>query len=76
MTINDKDQVTWTSEMPDRRKNNRRTIENRRRMSGAKSILKISNLRDNDDRRMTDRRKVKLTITGRAVEVKRGDAKD
>ena len=71
MTDNDHDQVTWTNEMPDRRRNDRRTIESRRRMSGEKNILKVANLRQCDERRSNDRRKIKLTITGRAVEVKK-----
>ncbi len=69
MTTKDNDQVTWTSEMPDRRQNDRRSIENRRRMSGEKNVLKVPNLRKGDERRTNDRRKIKLTITGRAVEV-------
>jgi len=72
----DQDQVTWSSEMPDRRSNDRRTIESRRRMSGEKNIIKVANLRQPNERRKTDRRKVKLTITGRAVEVKKVRAKD
>ncbi len=73
MTNDDNEEVIWSSEMTDRRRNDRRTIDQRRRMSGEKNILKVPNLRRGEERRSSQdkdrRRKIKLTITGRAVEV-------
>ncbi len=61
--------ITWSTQMTDRRKQDRRTMQDRRRMSGETRSLKVPDLRKGADRRQGDRRtKVKLIITGRAVD--------
>ncbi len=68
------EQIVWTPQMPDRRKNDRRA-RNRDFYTTGK-MLNVSDLKNNnnrgstDDRRRGDRRKkVSVTITGRAIEV-------
>ncbi len=63
------EQIVWTPDMPDRRKNDRRN--NARDLQTTGKSLNISNMRNGSDRRKgPDRRKtVSVTITGRAVEV-------
>ncbi|MCP4413643.1 MAG: hypothetical protein GY808_13875 [Gammaproteobacteria bacterium] len=68
------EQIVWTPQMPDRRKNDRRVTNRDFHTTGK--MLNISDLKNNyiqcstDDRRKTDRRKkMSITITGRAIEV-------
>lgn len=63
------EQIVWTPQMPDRRKNDRRG--NARDFHTNGKTLNISNLNNLDERRKgTDRRKtVSVTITGRAMDV-------
>lgn len=70
MSRNGSEEIIWTSEMPDRRISDRRSIQDRRNISGHDRRMNVPNLRTGKDRRKGDRRKtVKLTITGRAVDV-------
>jgi len=63
------EEVRWTSQMPDRRQNERRTLQERRNMSGHDRRLNVPNVRTGQDRRKGDRRKkINLVITGRAVD--------
>ena len=60
------EEVVWTPQMPDRRKNDRRG--NTRDLQTNGKVLTISD--SNDRRRGNDRRKkVTVTITGRAIDV-------
>lgn len=61
----DDEQVVWTPDMPDRRVNDRRTGIDRRNVNGRQ--LNVPDLRAQSDRRGEERRKVRLTITGRAL---------
>ncbi len=69
MKKNKTEDVVWKTEMPDRRFQDRRTLQERRMMSGENRSLKVPDLRKGNDRRTNNRRrKVKLIITGRAVD--------
>lgn len=59
------DDVVWTPDMPDRRLNDRRNGLERRNAVGQ--ALHVPSMRSGDERRQSDRRKVTLTITGRAM---------
>ncbi|HEX4911243.1 MAG TPA: hypothetical protein VFV64_10835 [Permianibacter sp.] len=61
----DDETVTWTPTMPDRRLADRRTGIDRRAVNGRQ--MTVPDLRSQQDRRGEDRRKVRLTITGRAI---------
>ncbi len=70
------EQIVWTPQMLDRRKNDRRG--HTRDFYTTGKMLNVSDLnnnnkwRSNDDRRKGDRRnKVTVTITGRAMEVEK-----
>ena len=65
--------VVWTPLMPDRRKNNRRDNESSLHTNGK--VVNISDMKTFTDKRvLTDRRKrVTVTITGRAIDVKEED---
>ncbi len=67
--INNNEQVVWTPQMEDRRKNDRRN--NTGELFTTGKTLNISDLKNNSERRTgEDRRKtITLTITGRAMEV-------
>jgi len=72
--VKNNEQIVWTPQMPDRRKNDRRV--NTRDFYTSGKMLNVSDLKSNNDRRATgDRRKgdrrtkVSVTITGRAMEV-------
>lgn len=70
MTKKYTEEIVWSNATLERRKTDRRHADSRRKMSGEKMVLKVPNLRKENDRRSNDRRKkVKLIITGRAVEV-------
>ena len=60
--------VTWTPKMPDRRISERRGGIDRRQYHG-KPLNVPNTIRSGDERRKCDRRKkVRLTITGRAMD--------
>lgn len=61
----DDEQVVWTPDMPDRRLNDRRAGVDRRQVNGRQ--MNVPDLREQNERRGEDRRKVRLTITGRAL---------
>ena len=63
------DEVVWTPQMPDRRKADRRG--NARDMQTNGKSMSISSQSDSDDRRASNdrRQKVTVTITGRAMDV-------
>ncbi|MCP4411387.1 MAG: hypothetical protein GY808_02275 [Gammaproteobacteria bacterium] len=68
------EQIVWTPQMLDRRKNDRRA-RNRDFYTTGK-MLNVSDLKNNNNRLSTDnrrkgdrRKKVSVTITGRAIEV-------
>lgn len=56
------DRVIWTETMPDRRSGSERRAVNGR-------PINVADLREADARRDNDRRKTRLTITGRALEI-------
>jgi hypothetical protein len=58
--------VVWTPNMPDRRLADRRSGIDRRAVNGRQMI--VPDLRASEDRRADDRRRVRLTITGRAMD--------
>lgn len=62
----DDEEVVWTPNMPDRRLTDRRTGIDRRAVNGRQMV--VPDLRASNDRRADDRRKVRLTITGRAID--------
>lgn len=67
--IPDEETVVWTPNMPDRRLAGRRSGIDRRAINGRS--LTVPDLRSSSDRREgEDRRKVRLTITGRAIDIK------
>lgn len=59
------EEVVWTPDMPDRRLADRRAGLERRHAVGP--ALHVPSMRNGDDRRHDDRRRVTLTITGRAI---------
>ena len=62
--------IIWTSEMPDRRKSERRSIHDFQANSRALNVTeygKTIERRHNNGRRKTDQ--VTLTITGRAIDI-------
>lgn len=61
----EKEEVVWTPDMPDRRLNDRRDGLERRQTVGQ--AMHIPTPRHNGERRNTERRRVTLTITGRAL---------
>ncbi|WP_444997685.1 hypothetical protein [Aliikangiella sp. IMCC44359] len=62
------DNVTWTSQKKDERKESeRRSGEDRRQMSGR--TITVPDMRQGERRSGKDRRKVRLTITGRAMNI-------
>ncbi len=64
----DNETIIWSNRAPDRRKLNRRSLQDRR-FSGEARALKVPDLREGAVRRQQERRKkVKLIITGRALE--------
>ncbi len=65
---NNNEKVIWTPQMPDRRKNDRRGVGD---IQTTGKSLNISDMKNGSDRRTgTDRRKkISVTITGRAIEV-------
>ncbi len=65
---NDTKEIIWTPQMPDRRKNDRRG-DARELFTNGKALNVDS--RSNDERRRGDdrRKKVSVTITGRAMDV-------
>lgn len=63
--LSENEEVTWTPTMPDRRLADRRTGIDRRAVNGRQ--MTVPDLRSQQDRRGEDRRKVRLTITGRAI---------
>ena len=72
--VNNNEQIVWTPQMPDRRKKNRR--DNTRDLHTSGKMLNVSDMKNNNDRRsVMDRRKgdrrkkVSVTVTGRAIEV-------
>jgi len=72
--VNNNEQIVWTPQMPDRRKNDRR--DNTRDLYTSGKMLNVSDMKNNNDRRSVmerrkgDRRKkVSVTVTGRAIEV-------
>lgn len=69
------DEVVWTPQMPDRRKADRRGSARDLQTNGKS--MRISSQDDNNDRRdSSDRRKkVTVTITGRAMDVEEATTK-
>ncbi len=72
--VNNNEQIVWTPQMPDRRKKDRR--DNTRDLHTSGKMLNVSDMKNNNDRRsIMDRRKgdrrkkVSVTVTGRAIEV-------
>ena len=72
--VNNNEQIVLTPQMPDRRKKNRR--DNTRDLNTSGKMLNVSDIKNNNDRRsVMDRRKgdrrkkVSVTVTGRAIEV-------
>lgn len=67
--VKSNEQVIWTPLMKDRRKNNRR--DNERNLHTNGKTVNISDMKTfNDMRVLSDRRKrVTVTITGRAIDV-------
>ena len=72
--VNNNEQIVWTPQMPDRRKKDRR--DNTRDLHTSGKMLNVSDMKNNNDRRsVMDRRKgdrrkkVSVTVTGRAIEV-------
>ncbi len=66
--VKDKDQVEWSSVAVDRRGGDRRSGIDRRQVKGRS--ITVPDMRSGIDRRQTDRRKtVRLTITGRAIDI-------
>jgi hypothetical protein len=63
--VPDDEQVQWTPDMPDRRANDRREGIDRRQVNGRQ--MNVPDLRESSDRRGEERRKVRITITGRAL---------
>lgn len=63
----DDERVIWTPNMPDRRLNDRRAGIDRRSVNGRQ--MTVPDMRDERERRAADRRRVRLTITGRAIDV-------
>jgi len=63
--LSENEEVTWTPTMPDRRLADRRAGIDRRAVNGRQ--MTVPDLRSQQDRRGEDRRKVRLTITGRAI---------
>ena len=60
------EQVVWTPNMPERRKNDRRCGYDRRQCQGRP--MNVPSIRKGEERRQDDRRKtVSLIITGRAL---------
>ncbi|MBI2380019.1 MAG: hypothetical protein HYV16_04575 [Gammaproteobacteria bacterium] len=59
------EEVVWTPDMPDRRLNDRRAGLERRQAVGQ--ALHVPTPRNDGDRRQNDRRRMTLTITGRAM---------
>lgn len=69
MSNTESETIIWSTQMPDRRNQDRRSMQDRRRMSGETRSVKVPDLRKGADRRQQDRRKkIRLTITGRAVD--------
>lgn len=64
-TRRDEESVVWTPNMPERRLSDRRNGVDRRNVNGR--AVAVPDLRAQDDRRANDRR-VRLTITGRALD--------
>jgi len=67
--VENDEQVVWTPQMPDRRKNDRRG--NAREFYTTGKSINISDMKSDSERRSgADRRKkITVTITGRAMEV-------
>ncbi len=63
----DDERVIWTPNMPDRRLNDRRAGIDRRAVNGRQ--MTVPDMRGDNERRSEDRRRVRLTITGRAIDV-------
>ncbi len=64
--VDDNEEVVWTPTMPDRRLADRRSGLDRRDINGRG--MNVPDVRNGSDRRGNDRRKVRLTITGRAMD--------
>ncbi|WP_144395128.1 hypothetical protein [Pleionea sediminis] len=66
--VKDKDEIEWTSVAVDRRVGDRRAGIDRRQVKGRS--ITVPDMRSGIDRRKHDRRKtVRLTITGRAMDI-------
>lgn len=63
------DDVVWTPKMADRRLSERRSGFDRRSING-RTVTVSDRSHPNDRRGKEERRKVRLTITGRAIDVK------
>ncbi len=62
------DQVTWSSNMQARSDKDRRSGNDRRQLSGR--VITVPDMRSGLERRSgEDRRKVRLVITGRAIDI-------
>jgi len=67
-TNTDNDEIVWTPDMPDRRKNDRR--EGARELFTNGKAVSVNTASSGERRRGNDRRKtVSVTITGRAIDV-------
>jgi hypothetical protein len=65
--LNDDQEVIWSSRQRERNNSERRAAPDRRQMAGR--AINVPDMRAGNDRRSgADRRKVKLTITGRAMD--------
>ena len=70
MSINSKEEVVWSSEQQVNRSKERRSGLERRQYAGRRSIT-VPDMRSGDERRCDDTpKKIRLTITGRAMDVK------
>jgi len=66
--LKDTDEIEWSSVAIDRRDGDRRSGIDRRQVSGRS--ITVPDMRSGIDRRQQDRRKtVRLTITGRAIDM-------
>ena len=59
--VDPKEEIVWTPAMPDRRSG-----VDRREVNGR--AVTVPDVQSNSDRRADDRRRVRLTITGRAMD--------
>jgi hypothetical protein len=65
--MSDKEEITWSSEAIERRSDDRRSGVDRRQLQGR--TITVPDMRSGIDRRQGQRRKkVRLTITGRAID--------